>query len=88
MLAGKVERLDAIARANGMVAVGFQQIVEELHIELVVLHDEDGLGHPKPSCVSERPASPATPASIAPSMRALNTFKLVPICYGKANGTQ
>ena len=34
-----------------VVAVGFQQIVEELHIELIVLHDEDGLGHPKPSCV-------------------------------------
>jgi hypothetical protein len=26
--------------------VGFQQIVEELHIELVVLHDQDGFGHP------------------------------------------
>jgi hypothetical protein len=29
--------------------VGFQQIVEELHIELIVLHDQDGLGHPSKS---------------------------------------
>ncbi len=29
-----------------LVAVRFQQIVEELHVELVVLHDQDRLGHP------------------------------------------
>jgi hypothetical protein len=28
--------------------VRFQQIAKELHIELVVLHDQDGLGHPIP----------------------------------------
>ena len=51
MLAGEIERFDTVTRADGVVAVGLQQIVKELHIELVVLHDEDGLGHPKPSCV-------------------------------------
>ena len=47
MLASKVERLDAVARTDRLVAVGFQQIVEELHIELVVFHDQDGFGHPR-----------------------------------------
>src|SRR5579871_3676500 len=42
----KIERLDAIARADRAIAMGFQQVVEELHIELIVLHDQDGLGHP------------------------------------------
>ena len=46
MFAREIERLDAVARADSRVAVGFQQIVEELHIELVVLHDQDGFGHP------------------------------------------
>src|SRR5262249_44259530 len=46
MLAGEVERLDAVAGTERLVAVRLQQIVEELHVELVVLHDQDGLGHP------------------------------------------
>ena len=50
MLAREIERLDAVARADGGVAVRLQQVVEELHIELVVLHDQDGLGHPRLTC--------------------------------------
>ena len=46
MLAGEIERLDAVAGAEGLIAVGFQQVVEELHVELVVLHDQDVLAIP------------------------------------------
>ena len=48
MLAGKVHRIDPVAGADGLVAMGLQQIVEELHIELIVLHDQDSLGHSPP----------------------------------------
>ena len=46
MLAREIERLDAVARAHRCIAMRFQQIVEELHIELVVLHNQDGFRHP------------------------------------------
>ena len=46
MLAGQVERLDAVAGAERSVAVRLLQVVEELHVELVVFHDQDGFGHP------------------------------------------
>src|SRR5262247_1826257 len=49
VLAGEIECLDAVARADGMVAISLQQIVEELHVELVVLHDHHGLRHCRPS---------------------------------------
>ena len=39
----QIERLDTVARANRLVAMGLEKIVEELHIELVVLHDQDRL---------------------------------------------
>ena len=42
--AGKIERFDAVAGSYGLIAMGFQQVVEELHIELIVLHDQDRLG--------------------------------------------
>src|SRR5581483_8647040 len=44
LLARDPERIHAAARLQCPVAVGVEQIVEELHIELVVLHDQDGLG--------------------------------------------
>src|SRR5215469_5271546 len=47
MLAREVERLDTVARCQGGITVRFQQIVEELHVELVVLHNQDGFGHPR-----------------------------------------
>jgi hypothetical protein len=31
----------------------FQQIAKELHIELVVLHDQDGFSHPVPPSSQE-----------------------------------
>src|ERR1700674_187123 len=46
MLAREIERLDPVARADGGVTVSLQQIMEELHVQLVVFHDQDGLGHP------------------------------------------
>src|ERR1700688_4519501 len=45
VFAREIERLDPIAGADGLVAVRLQEVVEELHIQLVVLHDQDGLRH-------------------------------------------
>ena len=83
MLAREVERFDAVARPDRAVAVGFQQIVEELHVELVVLHDQDGLGHPPTLRLSRADAQCGSGAErpLAPPR------KLVPMCYGKANAT-
>jgi hypothetical protein len=44
-LAGEIERPDAVSRADGMVAVSLQQVVEELLLSLIVLHDHHGLRH-------------------------------------------
>jgi hypothetical protein len=38
--------------------VGFQQIVKELHIELIVLDDQDGFGHPPTLTCPLGPAPP------------------------------
>ena len=43
--AGEIDRLDAALRLDRRVAMGFQQIVEKLHVELVILDDEHGFGH-------------------------------------------
>ena len=40
-----VERFQAVAGLQRLVAVGVEQVVEELHVELVVLDDQDRLGH-------------------------------------------
>src|SRR5690349_11044120 len=45
VLASEVERLDPIAGSNGRIAMGFQQVVEELHVQFVVLDDQHRLGH-------------------------------------------
>ena len=78
----RIEGFDAVARAHGVVTVRLQQIVEELHIELVVLHDQDRLGHwpaPLPRC-RKRAASP-------PQAHFGIIFKnLVRKCYGNGNG--
>ena len=70
VLACEIERLDAVARPDGPVTMGFQQVVEELHIELVVFHDEDGLGHPL-SPYGRRPPYPLArvPAKSIPVRR-------------------
>ena len=44
MLARDVERFHAVLGLQDVVAMGVQQIVEELHVELIVLHDQNGLG--------------------------------------------
>src|SRR5664280_690310 len=56
VFARQIERLDAVAGADGLVAMRFQQVVEELHIQLVVLYDQDGLRHfPRPICPQRVP---------------------------------
>ena len=48
MLTGEIHRVDSIAGPDGLVSMRFEQIVEELHVKLVVLNDQDFLGHPPP----------------------------------------
>src|SRR5260221_251922 len=43
MRTGDLERLHAVLRLQGVVTVRFEQVVEELHVELVILDDENGL---------------------------------------------
>src|SRR5262249_54638148 len=45
MLAREVKRLDPVASADSTVTLRFEEIVEELHVELVVFHDQDGFWH-------------------------------------------
>jgi hypothetical protein len=67
MLARKIERLDAVAGSDNVIAMRFQQIVEELHVQFVVLDDQDGLSHLPPhfpkSAVSMPAASPGPACS-------------------------
>jgi hypothetical protein len=42
MLASKIECLNAVAGADSAIAMSLQEIVEELHVELIVLHDHYG----------------------------------------------
>ena len=86
MLAGEIERLDTVAGADGLVAVRLQQVVEELHVELIVLHDHDGLRHPPTFRQSRRPSHhPWGPWAECLGMYASTMIKLVPIYYGNAN---
>src|SRR6185437_4334853 len=52
VFAREVERLDAVPGSDRSVAMGLQEVVEELHVELVVFHDQDGFRH------VSRPSSP------------------------------
>src|SRR6266550_6966274 len=45
VFAGEIRHLEAVARADGTIPVSFQQVVEELHVELVVLHYHYCLRH-------------------------------------------
>src|SRR5713226_5466638 len=47
-LADKIERLETVAGTGCLIAMCFQQIAKELHVQLVVLHDKDGFCHPAP----------------------------------------
>jgi histidinol phosphatase-like enzyme len=55
MFARKIQRLDTVARPNGRITMRLEKIVKELHVELVVFHNQDGLGHPPfPSSLCRR----------------------------------
>jgi hypothetical protein len=43
--AGAVDRLAAVAHRLGLIAMGAQQVAEQLQIEFVVLDNEDFLSH-------------------------------------------
>ena len=58
--AGELERLDAVAGLQGRVAMRLEEIVEELHVELVVLDDEHGFLHD--GCPAGPRASRARPS--------------------------
>src|SRR5262245_15579227 len=45
MLAGERERLHAVSRLERLVAMRIEQIMNQLHVQLVVLDDQNGLGH-------------------------------------------
>src|SRR5437764_918003 len=81
----EIERLDSVAGPDGLVAVSFQQIMEELHIELVVLHDHHSLGHPRPSSAEAPPVPMAAigPLAACPPQAGTIRKNLGPICYGK-----
>jgi hypothetical protein len=49
----EIERFETVAGAVGLIAVRLEQIAKELHVELVVFHDQDGFCHPAPSQMSE-----------------------------------
>src|SRR5688572_33151874 len=89
MLAREIERLDPVAGPDGLVAVRLQQVVEELHVELVVLHDQDGFGHFGPSGYPHL-AAPWPVTKDPPRPRRANgqnlSKTLLAIRYGKANG--
>src|SRR6266478_5027364 len=59
-LAHEIERLETVGGTRGLIAVRFQQIAKELHIELVVLHDQDGFCHPSLQSPGDRPACGAS----------------------------
>jgi hypothetical protein len=80
MPAREVERLDPIASANGVVTVRFEQIVEELHVELIVFHDQDGLWH---SISAHFPVAHSRQSPARPCSGMIGT--VMPISYGKAN---
>src|SRR5690606_28199408 len=43
--AGEIERLKAVASADGLVSARFDKVSEELHVELIILDDHHHLGH-------------------------------------------
>ena len=44
------ERLQALAGLQGLIALGIEQIMKKLHVQLVILDDEDFLGHHHLTC--------------------------------------
>ena len=83
VLAGEIERLDAVAGADRVVAVRLQQVVEELHVELVVLHDQNRLGHSSPLSPADNSRVRSDPRSGRASGTMFN--RLMRKGYGNAN---
>src|SRR5580692_6187292 len=75
-LAHKVKCLETVAGAGSLVAMRLEQIAKELHIELVVLHDQDGFCHPAPPipAIQTRQAVHRTPLPRVPK----SEIKLAP----------
>ncbi len=44
MLARQVERRKAIARLDDLVAMGFEEVIEQLHVQFIVFDNEHGFG--------------------------------------------
>jgi hypothetical protein len=53
----------------------FKQIAKELHIELVVLHDQDGFCHPAPPLPAMQTSKAKPPRLLSPSK---SEIKLAP----------
>src|SRR5215813_9022849 len=80
VLAGEIEHIEAVARAYGVVAVSLQHVVEELHVELMVLHDHHCLRHlPPPGKFGRRATARRA------RLRTARSESLVPIRYRNAN---
>ncbi len=45
VLARQFDRLDAAARLHDTVPAGLDEVVEQFHVQLIVLDNEHGLGH-------------------------------------------
>jgi hypothetical protein len=45
MLARKGKRFHAVPRLQGLIAVRVEQIMKQLHVQLIVLDDQNGFGH-------------------------------------------
>ena len=54
-LADEIKGLETVAGAGCAIAMRLQQIAKELHIQLVVLHDQDGFRHPVLQSPGDRP---------------------------------
>ena len=72
MRARQLDRLDAVGRLERCIAMGLQQVVEELHVELVVLDDQNRLLHLPPSPHGPGFSGPSAAFDARCSMRAVD----------------
>ncbi len=89
MLARERERLQPLAGLQRGVTLGVEKVVKELHIQLVILDDEDGLGH-RSTCLQPGrfpPAPDAGPTSRRPSLpRVVPRYPYFAVSRGDARG--
>src|SRR4029077_7932830 len=81
MRACKLDRLDSVARAHGVVAVCLQQVVEELHIKLVVFHDQHGFSQ---SQIPSLPQCPGCADRCARNQQLTGTIVRIPYRNGNS----